>query len=161
MLWSAKKVAATVGIAATLLASTVLAGCSTFQDFSGDTCDGKKPVATLEEAARSLVTAAYTEDIAGICRVTSPFLGEKLDAQMVSDLKEILVAHEITPDNVQIIKGEQMGSGVPLQLTNGAAAPQVLDVGATAVREHGFTIGLPSQLYANIPSDPASPTTSP
>ncbi len=34
------------------MALGLLSGCAVFQDYSGDTCDGKKPVATMEQAGK-------------------------------------------------------------------------------------------------------------
>lgn len=138
------------------LALGLLSGCAVFQDYSGDTCDGKKPVATIEQAGQDLVTAAYGEDLAGVCRVTSPFPGGTLSSDMVTKVKDILEAEGITPENVTVVVGEQMGSGLEVHLTDGSPDHPGLNVGGTFIREDGFTIGLPGDLY---PTDNSTPGT--
>lgn len=156
------KIGAALGSAlGATLALGLLSGCAVFQDYSGDTCDGKKPVATMEQAGKDLVTAAYADDLDGVCRVTSPFPGGKLTDDMVTKTKETLVAQGITPENVTVVVGEQMGSGLEVSLTDGTAGHEGLNLGGTIVREDGFTIGLPSELYPTDNSTPDTATEAP
>lgn len=141
------------------LALGLLSGCSVFQGYGEDTCDGKKPVATIEQAGKDLVTAAYAEDLDGVCRVTAPFPGGKLTADMVTKTKEALEAAGVTPENVTVVVGEQMGSGLEVHLTNGSPDHDGLNVGGIFVGDDdGFTIGLPFGVY---PTDNSTPGSSP
>lgn len=148
----------------TLLGATlvvgVLSGCAIFQDYSEDTCDGKKPVATMEVAGKDLVTAAYAEDLDGVCRVTAPFPGGTLNADMVTKTKEALEAVGVTPENVTVVVGEQMGSQFQVTLTDGTPDHEGLRVDGTS-RGDGFTIGLPSEVYPTDNSTPSSSTSEP
>lgn len=142
------------------LALGLLSGCSVFQDYSEVTCDGKKPVATMEQAGKDLVTAAYAEDLDGVCRVTSPFPGGTLNSDMVTKTKEALGAAGVTPQNVTVVVGEQMGSGVQVTLTDGTVDHEGLRVDG-AIGNNGFTIGLPSEVYPTDNSTPGAATESP
>ena len=61
-----KRQAAGLGILGLVLSAGLLTGCSVFQDYSGDTCDGRKPVESLEQAGKDLVAAAYAADRDGV-----------------------------------------------------------------------------------------------
>lgn len=153
-IWSA------VGILGLALCVGSISGCSAFGHNAADTCDGKKPVGSLEEASRGLVNATYAGDRDGICRVTAPAAGGPLSDQMVTDTAKILRDKGITPDNLQITVGEQFGSGVLVMLSDGSADPtHSLELFGTLVREQGFTIGLPAQVYPDEPSHPESSAT--
>lgn len=53
--------------------------------------------------------------------------------------------------------GEQLGSGVSVRLTDGSNhASHAIDVGGTSVRDDGYTIGLPPEVYPEVPEHPAS-----
>lgn len=149
------------GIVSAVMCAGLLAGCSVVPDYSGDTCDGRKPVGSLEQAGRDLVAAAYAADRDGVCRVTAPFPGGVLDDSMVAMTREILAERGITPQNVTVVTGEQMGSGVAVQLTDGSNnASRAIDISGTVVRDDGFTVGLPPELYPEVPEHPASPSAS-
>ncbi|WP_334121026.1 hypothetical protein [Glutamicibacter sp.] len=144
-----------------VLCAVVLTGCSAIQDYSSDTCDGRKPVGSLEQAGKDLVTAAYAQDRAGICRVTAPFPDGDLDDSMVTATREILVERGINPQNVSVEIGEQFGSAIAVHLTDGSQREdRKLNVGDTMVRDAGFTIGLPPEVYPEIPEHPASQSAS-
>lgn len=137
-------------------------GCAAFDNYSGDTCDGEKPVASLEEAGRAMVTAVYAGDLAGLCRVTAaPADGHPLSDQMVTETKAILQDQGITPEDLKITVGEQFGSGILVKLSNGSADPaHSIELFGTAVRAEGFTIGLPAQVYPTEPFHPDSQSSS-
>ncbi|MNW27729.1 hypothetical protein D3C74_45340 [compost metagenome] len=76
---------------------------------------------------------------------------------MVSQTRQILENHGITPENVSVVVGEQFGSAVSVHLTDGNQyARHSLWVGGHSIREEGFTIGLPEELYPAAPEHPAS-----
>jgi len=136
-------------------------GCSVFLDYSGDTCDGRKPVGSLEQAGRDLVSAAYAADRDGVCRVIAPVPDGVLDDAMVAKTREILSERGITPQNVTVVIGEKMGSGVAVQLTDGSKnASRAIDISGTVVRDDGYTVGLPPELYPEVPEHPTSPSSS-
>ncbi|WP_141686344.1 hypothetical protein [Arthrobacter sp. NIO-1057] len=144
-----------------VLCAVVLTGCSVFRDYSGDTCDGRKPVGSLEQAGKDLVTAAYAQDRAGVCRVTAPSPDGDLDDSMVTATREILVERGINPQNVSVEIGEQFGSAIAVHLTDGSQREdRKLNVGGTMVRDDGFTIGLPPEVYPEMPEHPASQSAS-
>ena len=150
-------IAAATGIVGLALITGLLSGCSLTGKYSAETCDGRKPVSSLEQAGKELVVAAYAGDRTGVCRVTSPFPGGNLDDQMVSQTRQILENHGITPENVSVVVGEQFGSAVSVHLTDGSQyARHSLWVGGHSIREEGFTIGLPEELYPAAPEHPAS-----
>ena len=150
-----------LGVTGLVLSAVILTGCSVFRDYSGDTCDGRKPVGSLEQAGKELVAAAYAADRDGVCRVTAPFPGGVLDQSMVAKTREILVERGITPQNVRVVVGEQFGSGMAVHLTDGSQNEEhILRVGGTMVRDDGFTIGLPPELYPEAPEHPASQSAS-
>ncbi|MHA7244920.1 hypothetical protein [Paeniglutamicibacter antarcticus] len=150
-----------LGVAGLMLCAGVLTGCSMVRDYSEDTCDGRKPVDSLEQAGRDLVTAVYAADRDGVCRVTSPFPGGVLDDAMVAKTKEILAERGITPQNIRVVVGEQLGSGMTVHLTNGSQSEaHVLKVDGTRVRDDGFTVGLPPELYPEVLDHPASQSAS-
>jgi len=150
-----------LGIVGVVICAGLLMGCSVFPDYSGDTCDGHKPVGSLEQAGRDLVSAAYAADRDGVCRVTAPFPGGVLDDAMVAKTRKILAERGITPQNVSVIIGEQMGSGVAVQLTDGSNnASRAIDISGTFVRDDGFTVGLPPELYPAVPEHSASQSSS-
>jgi len=156
-----KYLSAGLGIVGAVMCAGLLTGCSGFPDYSGDTCDGRKPVGSLEQAGRELVSAAYAADRDGVCRVTVPFPGGVLDDAMVDKTRKILAERGITPQNVTVVIGEQMGSGVAVQLTDGSNnASRAIDISGTFVRDDGFTVGLPPELYPEVPEYPASPSSS-
>ncbi|GAA1408158.1 hypothetical protein AUR04nite_27650 [Glutamicibacter uratoxydans] len=149
--------------AAAVIFGVSLSGCAALQDYSGDTCDGRRPVSTLEQAGKDLVSAVYANDKAGVCRVINTYAGDRLDDKMIAATKEILVHKGITPDNVRVVTGEQAGSHIPAQLTDGSDdRSHWIDVGATSVRGNGFTIDLPTEVFPpelvnqNDPSPSAS-----
>jgi hypothetical protein len=144
-----------------VMAAGLLSGCSMFRDYSGDTCDGRKPVGSLEQAGRDLVVAAYAADRDGVCRVTHPFPGGELNDTMVAETRELLAERGITPQNLNVVVGEQLGSGVSVQLTDGSNnASHAIDVSGTSVRDDGYTIGLPPEVYPEVPEHPASQSAS-
>lgn len=150
-----------LGIVGLMLFAGVLTGCSVFRDYSGDTCDGRKPVGSLEQAGKDLVAAAYAADRDGVCRVTSPFPGGVLDDAMVAQTREILVKRGITPLNVSVVVGEQFGSGMSVHLTDGSQNDaHALRVDGISVRDDGFTVGLPPEVYPEVPEHPASQSAS-
>lgn len=150
-----------ISVVGLLLAAGLLAGCSAFGNYSGDTCDGRKPVASLEQAGRGLVAAAYAADRDGVCRVTHPFPGGELDDSMVAETRELLAERGITPQNLHVVVGEQLGSGVSVRLTDGSNdASHAIDVGGASVRGDGYTIGLPPEVYPEVPENPASQSAS-
>lgn len=150
-----------LGIVGLMMCAGLLTGCSIFRDYSGDTCDGRKPVGSLEQAGKDLVSAAYAADRDGVCRVTAPFPGGVLDDAMVAKTREILTERGITPQNVSVVIGEQMGSGVAVQLTDGSNnVSRAIDISGTFVRDDGFTVGLPPELYPEVPEHPASQSAS-
>ncbi len=156
-----KRQAAGLGTLGLVLSAGLLTGCSVFQDYSGDTCDGRKPVESLEQAGKDLVAAAYAADRDGVCRVTPAFHDVILDEAMVAKTRELLAARGITPQNVTVVVGEQMGSGVFVDLTDGSNnEANVVRVDGTSVRGDGYTINLPQELYPEVPEDPASPSAS-
>lgn len=80
---------------------------------------------------------------------------------MVAMTREILAERGITPQNVTVVTGEQMGIGVAVQLTDGSNnASRAIDISDTVVRDDGFTVGLPPKLYPEVPEHPASPSAS-
>lgn len=159
--FSNKYQSAGLGVVGLVLCAGILTGCSVLRDYSGDTCDGRKPVGSLEQAGKDLVSAAYADDRDGVCRVTSPFPGGELDAAMVAKTREILVERGITPQNVTVVVGEQFGSGISVDLTDGSQSEEhLLRVGGTIVREDGFTVGLPPEVYPEVPEHPASQSAS-
>ncbi|MBP2385675.1 hypothetical protein [Paeniglutamicibacter kerguelensis] len=150
-----------LGVVGLVLCAGVLTGCSVFRDYSGDTCDGRKPVGSFEQAGKELVAAAYAADRDGVCRVTHPFPGGVLDDAMVAKTREILVQRGITPQNVSVVVGEQFGSGVTVHLTDGSHNDaHALRVDGIWVRDDGFTVGLPPELYPVVPEHPASQSAS-
>lgn len=161
MRFPSKYQSAGLGVVGLVLCAGILTGCSVFRDYSGDTCDGRKPVGSLEQAGKDLVAAAYAADRGGVCRVTSPFPGGVLDDAMVAQTREILVERGITPQNVSVVVGEQFGSAMAVHLTDGSQREErILRVGGTMVRDDGFTIGLPSEVYPEVPEHPASQSAS-
>lgn len=147
-----------VGFLGLALSAGLLTGCSVFQDFSGDTCDGRKPVESIEQAGRDLVTAAYAGDRDGVCRVTHAFNEMVLDEALVTKTRELLIARGITPQNVTVVVGEQMGSGIFVDLTDGSNnKAHGIRVDGTVVRGDGYTINLPLEFYPEVSGDPASP----
>lgn len=147
-----------VAVLGLALSAGLLTGCSVFQDFSGDTCDGQKPVESMEQAGRGLVTAAYADDRDGVCRVTHAFHEMVLDETLVTKTRELLIARGITPQNVTVVVGEQMGSGIFVDLTDGSNnKAHRIRVDGTVVRGDGYTINLPPELYPEVPDNPASP----
>lgn len=64
-----------LGIVGLVVCAGVMTGCSVFRDYTDDTCDGGKPVGSIEQAGKDLVAAAYAVDRDGVCRVTHPFPG--------------------------------------------------------------------------------------
>lgn len=156
-----KRHAAALGVLGLVLSAGLLTGCSVFQDYSGDTCDGRKPVESLEQAGKDLVTAAYAADRDGVCRVTNVFHDVVLDEAMVAKTRELLAARGITPQNVTVVVGEQMGSGVIVELTDGSNnKAHTIRVDGISVRGDGYTIFLPQEVYPEDPEDAASPSTS-
>lgn len=152
---------AALGVVGLMLSVGVLTGCSVFRDYSGDTCDGRKPVGSFEQAGKGLVVAAYAADRDGACRVTHPFPGGVLDDAMVAKTREILAGRGITPENVSVVVGEQFGSSVTVHLTDGSQnAAHALRVDGIWVRDDGFTVGLPLELYPEVPDHPASQSAS-
>ncbi|MNW60371.1 hypothetical protein D3C74_383510 [compost metagenome] len=80
---------------------------------------------------------------------------------MVAKTRKILAELGITPQNVSVIIGEQMGSGVAVQLTDGSNnASRAIDISGTFVRDDGFTVGLPPELYPEVPEHSASQSSS-
>ncbi|GAA3676291.1 hypothetical protein GCM10023081_13230 [Arthrobacter ginkgonis] len=80
---------------------------------------------------------------------------------MVAHTREILTARGITPQNVAVVVGEQFGSGIPVQLTDGSnSTSRVVEVGGVRVRDVGYTIGLPSEVYSEVREHPASQSAS-
>lgn len=150
------------GILGLALCAGLISGCTAIDNYSGDTCDGEKPVASLEEAGRALVTAVFAGDLDGVCRVTAaPADGHPPSDQMVAATKVILQEQGITPDDLKITVDEQLGSGILVMLSDGSADPaQSIELFGTAVRAEGFTIGLPPQVYPTEPSHPASQSAS-
>ncbi|WP_105548539.1 hypothetical protein [Arthrobacter sp. MYb227] len=150
-----------IGAVGLVLCAGLLAGCSVFRDYSGDTCDGRKPVDSMEQAGKGLVTAAYDADRDGVCRVTSPFPGGTLDDSMVTNTRKMLAERGITPENVTVMVGEQFGSHLTVHLTDGSQdEAHWLKVDGNWVRDDGFTIGLPPELYPEMPEHPASQSSS-
>ncbi|MGL3807174.1 hypothetical protein ACSYDW_13855 [Paeniglutamicibacter sp. R2-26] len=153
--------AAGLGVLGLALAAGLMSGCSVFQDYSGDTCDGRKPVESLEQAGKNLVTAAYAADRDGICRVTPAFHDGVLDEAMVAKTRELLAARGITPQNVTVVVGEQMGSGIFVELTDGSNDDaNSIRVDGTSVRGDGYTVNLPQDMpqepSPEFPNTPAS-----
>lgn len=144
------------------LCAGLISGCTAFGNYSDDTCTGEKPVASLEEASRSLVTAVYSGDLDGVCRVTSPPAdGQPLSDQTVAATKVIFQEQGITPDDLKITVGEQLGSGILVTLSDGSAnRAHSLELIGTVVRAEGFTIGLPPQVFPGEPTHPASQSAS-
>lgn len=150
-----------LGVLGLVLSAGALTGCSVFQDYSGDTCDGRKPVESLEQAGKDLVTAAYAADRDGVCRVTPAFHDRVLDEAMVAKTRELLAARGITPQNVTVVVGEQMGSGIFVDLTDGGNnEANVIRVDGTSVRGDGYTVNLPQEPYLEVSGNPASPSAS-
>lgn len=150
-----------LGVVGVVLCAGILTGCSVFRDYSDDTCDGRKPVGSLDQAGKDLVASAYAADLDGVCRVTAPFAGGVLDDAMVAKTRDILAERGITPQNVTVVIGEQMGSGVAVQLTDGSSnASHAIDINGTYVRDDGFTVGLPPEVYPKVPEHPASQSAS-
>ena len=80
---------------------------------------------------------------------------------MVTATREILVERGINPQNVSVEIGEQFGSAIAVHLTDGSQREdRKLNVGDTMVRDAGFTIGLPPEVYPEIPEHPASQSAS-
>lgn len=150
-----------IGAIGLALCVGLLAGCSVFRDYSGDTCDGRKPVDSLEQAGKGLVAAAYAADLDGACRVTHPFPGGTLDDAMVAKTREMLAERGITPENVNVVVGEQFGSHMTVHLTDGSQnEANTIRVDGTWVRDDGFTVGLPLELYPEVLEHPASQSAS-
>ncbi|WP_404289635.1 hypothetical protein [Glutamicibacter arilaitensis] len=150
-----------LGMISLVLCTSVMTGCSAFRDYTGDTCDGRKPVGSLEQAGKDLVTAAYAADRDGVCRVTHPFPGGVLEDEMVVKTREILAKRGITPQNASVVVGEQFGSHVIIQLTDGSQnEAHSVKLDGIGVREDGFTVGLPPELYPEVAHSSASPSTS-
>lgn len=146
-----------VGILGLVLITGLLSGCSLTGKYADETCDGRKPVSSLEQAGKDLVVAAYAGDRAGVCRVTGPFPGGSLDDEMIAQIHETFEDHGITPENVSVVVGEQFGSAVAVQLTDGSqAARNSVQVHGNIIRDEGFTIGLPAELYPDVPEHPES-----
>ncbi|HJX77447.1 hypothetical protein [Glutamicibacter sp.] len=156
------RLSSTAPIPGLALSAGLLSGCTALGDYSGDTCAGEKPVTSLEEASSSLVTAVYAGDLDGVCRVTAaPVDGQPLSDQMVTATKVILQEQGITPDDLKITVGEQLGSSILVTLSDGSAdRAHSLELIGTVVRAEGFTIGLPPQVYSGRPSHPASQSAS-
>lgn len=150
------------GMLGLALCTGLISGCTAVDNYSGDTCDGRKPAASLEDAVHAMVTAAYAGDLDGVCRVTAaPAEGHRLSDQMVAATKTILQDHGITPDNLQMTVGEQLGSGILVKLCDGSAnRAHSIELIGTAVRTEGFTIGLPLQVYPAETSHPESQSAS-
>ena len=71
---------------------------------------------------------------------------------MVAKTRELLAARGITPQNVTVVVGEQMGSGVFVDLTDGSNnEAHAIRVDGTSVRGDGYTISLPQELYPEVP----------
>lgn len=157
MRFPSKYQSAGLGVVGLVLCAGILTGCSVFRDYSGDTCDGRKPVDSMDQAGKGLVAAAYAADRDGVCRVTSPFPGGSLDDSMVAKTQEMLAERGITPENVTVVVGEQFGSHLTVHLTDGSMdETHSLRVDGIWVRDDGFTIGLPPELYPEVPEHPAS-----
>ncbi len=150
------------GMLGLALCAGLISGCTAFGNDSGDTCAGEKPAASLEEAVQEMVTSAYASDLDGVCRVTAaPADGHPLSDQMVAATKALLQEQGITPEDLKITVGEQLGSGILVTLSDGSADPaHSLELIGTAVRAEGFTIGLPPQVYPAAPSHPDSQSAS-
>lgn len=156
-----KRPTAGLGIPALVLSAGVLTGCSVFSDYSGATCDGRKPVDSLERAGKALVIAAYAADRDGVRRVTHPFPGGEMEDAMVAKTREILAERGITPENATVGVGEQMGSSMSVKLTDGSHnGAHAIEITGTSVRGEGYTIGLPPALYPEVPEHPASQSAS-
>ncbi|GAA1497847.1 hypothetical protein [Paeniglutamicibacter kerguelensis] len=156
-----KRQAAGLGTLGLVLSAGLLTGYSVFRDYSGDTCDGRKPVESLEQAGKGLVAAAYAAGRDGVCRVTHAFHDVVLDEAMVAKARELLAARGITPQNVTVVVGEQMGSGVFVDLTDGSNnKAHAIRVDGISVRGDGYTIFLPQEVYPEVPEDAASPSAS-
>lgn len=150
-----------LGVLGLVLSAGALTGCSVFQDYSGDTCDGRKPVESMEQAGTDLVTAVYTGDRNGVCRVTNAFHDVDLDDAMVAKTRELLAIRGITPQNVTVVVREQLGSGVFAELTDGSNnKAHSIKVDGIAVRGDGYTILLPQEVYPEIPENATSPSAS-
>ena len=69
---------------------------------------------------------------------------------------ELLAARGITPQNVTVVVGEQMGSGILVELTDGGNnEAHAIRVGGTSVRGDGYTVNcLPQELYPEVPERP-------
>ncbi len=140
----------------------LLSSCAMFSTYEGHTCDGKKPVASLEQAGRQLVQAAYDQDVAAACRVATPYAGVELEPSMLGTTRELLAGAGVTPQNVQVLVGEQMGSEYSVLLGSTEGEGRVAVTGH-AVWDAGFTISLPDDAYPELPptpGDPASPPSS-
>lgn len=115
----------------------------------------------MEQAGKGLVTAVYAADLDGVCRVTHPFPGGSLDDSMVANTHKMFADHGITPENVTVMVGEQFGSHMNVHLTDGSQdETHSLRVDGIWVRDDGFTIGLPPELYPEVPEHPASQSAS-
>lgn len=137
-----------------------MTGCSVFRDYTDDTCNGGKPVGSIEQAGKDLVAAAYAADRDGVCRVTHPFPGGVLDDAMVAKTREILAERGITPQNAKVVVGEHSGSHVMVQLTDGTQnEAHTLSVDGLRVGDDGFTVGLPTELYPEVPDNSVAPST--
>lgn len=134
----------------------LLAGCALLGTYEGHTCDGRKPVASLEQAGRQLVQAAYDQDLDAACRVATPYVGIELEPGMIDATRELLAKAGVTPQNVQVRVGEQMGSAYSVQLGSNEGEGQVAVTGH-AVWDAGYTIGLPDQVYPDLPPAPEDP----
>jgi len=149
------------GFIAVLAAALTLSSCSAFKDFSGDTCDGRAPVNSLETAGKDFVAAVYANDRYGVCRVTAPLVNGTLNDSMLQETRTILESSGITEQNVVVEVGEQMGSHYIVHLSDGSGdQTHRVQVDGRGVRDSGYTIGFPASVYppeTEMNNDPAAP----
>lgn len=150
------------GLIAIAAAALALNSCSAFKDFSGDTCDGRAPVSSLETAGKDFVAAVYANDLFGVCRVTAPLINGTVNDSMLQETRTILESSGITEQNVVVEVGEQMGSHYIVHLSDGSGdQTHRVQVDGTGVRDSGYTIGFPASVYPPEPAvsndDPTAP----
>ncbi len=125
------------------------------RDYSGNTCDGLKLVGSLEQAGKDLVVAAYAADRVGVAELHRP-------SRAGFRKMKCLPRHRRSWLNVVSSRKRQSGSGGTIWKRRDHPSDRrqpercpCAQGGWASVGDDGFTIGLPPELYCEVPERPA------
>ncbi|WP_417218297.1 hypothetical protein [Arthrobacter sp.] len=119
-----------------LLACSLLSSCSRP---SAESCDGHRPVPSIEQAVTGLLSAAESGDFDAACAVVTIRQSKQDMAVALAKLNRQAESMGIDPGTVHIRELEQGGSLIPIEISNGRDDRKIgLDV--LKVRDEGYRI---------------------